>query len=659
MNEDYLQITDISAHRISFLAAVVLICRCCQNKSFPSKMTLSSIIALEENPSTTYLEITSLIIKILDDIIKYPYNNFHRHIRLDDDEISSKLLAGIGAMECLFELGFQEGDCTLVLPFNTSLDELIIHRNEIASRRTAYLSSRSLIRTSDNQQLYRGIGPVDMNPLMGQILYFYNFVLEYEKPDLLQAAKKCIPLSELEMAAERNMRKIQFQYKQGIKENVTISDLLLMELVSWFKNTFFTWVDSPKCSTCGGPTKFLMVSKQDGKERVELYECDHCNGLTTPFPRHQDPWKLLETRKGRCGEWASCFTLMCRSVGFDARLVYDVTDHLWTEVYCIDSEYPRWVHVDPCEGVIDAPLMYECGWGKKLRHILSFSVDGVQDVTWRYSQLSPQELLARRKQSGIPESELLAAILNLRQERYKAFTEAKKKYLIRRVAFELAEFLWTKEKNSLVKEEEKRGRISGSLAWRLERSELGNSSFQPYTWRLAESERGASTFTIKYSCATDKFFRIVGNKNTEILGWKSGLFESDAIFRKVERDWKMTYLAREEGSKEARMKLNFDVSASGLAIQSIAVLCKSAVYEDGQVTCILCGGGICLRVPTGENVGAFHTTALEGLETFTLEMKLSGGRGDCAWQHAQLFRQALDDSEHYPFEVNIKLKSRT
>lgn len=44
----------------------------------------------------------------------------------------------------------------------------------------------------------------------------------------------------------------------------------------------------------------------------------------------------METRRGRCGEWANVFTLFCRSLEWDTRLVVDKTDHVWTEV-CIKN----------------------------------------------------------------------------------------------------------------------------------------------------------------------------------------------------------------------------------------------------------------------------------------------------------------------------------
>ena len=43
-------------------------------------------------------------------------------------------------------------------------------------------------------------------------------------------------------------------------------------------------------------------------------------------------------------------------------------------------------------------------------------------------------------------------------------------------------------------------------------------------------------------------------------------------------------------------------------------------------------------------------------QEFTISAHLSGGRGDVAWQHTQLFRQSLDDTHGRPFTVKITLQ---
>lgn len=92
---------------------------------------------------------------------------------------------------------------------------------------------------------------------------------------------------------------------------------------------------------------------------------------------------MLRTRMGRCGEYANCFTFLCRAMGFAARLVVATFDHVWTEVYSVAQK--RWLHVDPSDNVIDAPLMYQHGWKRSVDYVMAYSKDDVQDVTHRYA----------------------------------------------------------------------------------------------------------------------------------------------------------------------------------------------------------------------------------------------------------------------------------
>jgi hypothetical protein len=171
--------------------------------------------------------------------------------------------------------------------------------------------------------------------------------------------------------------------------------LFLKALVKWFKRSFFKWCNQPGCTTpsCdqnGKPPESLGMGQATDEERnvhwasrVEIYRCTKCQTILR-FPRINNPRSLLETRRGRCGEWANCFGLICRSLSLDTRWVIDYTDHVWVEVW-IDS-LGRFVHIDPCEMALDTPLLYEAGWNKKLSFLFSFSRYGASDSTPRYSR---------------------------------------------------------------------------------------------------------------------------------------------------------------------------------------------------------------------------------------------------------------------------------
>ncbi len=297
--------------------------------------------------------------------------------------------------------------------------------------------------------------------------YFHRWAM-YEDVARQNAARATLSLDELEEDA------LVALAREG-KRDVSLAekaDAMLLQLLYWFKKSF-KWVDQPDCDVCGSASVRTGMGSPTREElafeanRVELFRCRNCK-REIRFPRYNDPMKLLETRSGRCGEWANCFTLYCRALGFQTRLVLDFTDHLWTE--CFSSSLNRWVHLDPCEAVFDKPLLYEQGWEKKLTYVIAFGDDGVYDVTKRYTRDWNAVLLRRTK---APESVVHEVVTTLTAKARVSKSSKELELLRLRDAKELVELATTLPPGS--KQIHLPGRQTGSEAWRLLRGEIGNS----------------------------------------------------------------------------------------------------------------------------------------------------------------------------------------
>lgn len=157
---------------------------------------------------------------------------------------------------------------------------------------------------------------------------YYEAVMEYCEPRLQERARAVAPMEKMRREAE--------EAAAAAGDGGCVDAELARVLLAWFKGDFFTWVNALECWSCGGEGRVAGQAEPTMNERkyranvVEVHECVRC-GSTVRFGRFNDPGKLLETRKGRCGEWAQAFTLLAVTAGLEARICHDSTDHVWTE----------------------------------------------------------------------------------------------------------------------------------------------------------------------------------------------------------------------------------------------------------------------------------------------------------------------------------------
>ncbi|XP_040208947.1 peptide-N(4)-(N-acetyl-beta-glucosaminyl)asparagine amidase isoform X1 [Rana temporaria] len=624
----------------------------------------SAVTELCQNGRQVFLDASQLLLTYADNILRSPNEEKYRSIRIGNTAFATRLLPVPGAVECLFEMGFEEGETHLVFPKKASVEKMRKVRDCIESERNkrmagseptspAASSKPQPSNPNPHPNLESRPQPTAETPsnyttsemrFLQTLQSNAHHVLVYERSELQQKARDQIPVSELQARAQEKLLQARsLESESTINED----DFLMLELLRWFKEDFFHWVNSLPCSQCNGQTETkesLTPSTDDlrwGATRVENHYCNKCNHINR-FPRYNNPEKLLETRRGRCGEWANCFTLCCRAMGLEARYVWDSTDHVWTEVF--SSSQNRWLHCDPCENACDKPLLYEVGWGKKLSYIIAFSKEEVVDVTWRYS-CKHEEVILRRKE--IRESWLRETTSALNKTRQQSLPEPRKEEILRRLIVEIVEFMSPKTPNP----GELGGRISGSVAWRVARGEVGVQT-KSVAFVPTEKEKAAKRFHLQYNIVDDQYTR-VSNGNEVIAGWENGAWVNESIHRKVENDWKMVYLARKEGTTLAKIGWKVECASTGLRVKSISVRTSSQTYESGSINWKLYSADTQVDVNPDKNLCSYPDF-LNATEV-VLEAELSGGEGSCAWQHTQLFRESLTDKENM-MEIIVTFK---
>ncbi|ORY56954.1 uncharacterized protein BCR38DRAFT_450433 [Pseudomassariella vexata] len=298
-------------------------------------------------------------------------------------------------------------------------------------------------------------------PFYQQVIALSLTPQRYQRPGLQEKVLETLDLGKIYIYAD-----------EFTTENPDLGhqDCVIKGLLKFFKTEFFTWVTSPTCSQCGSETTMSGVEAPNpgelrkGASRTEVHRCKELPLHLERFPRYNDPETLLETRRGRCGEWANCFSLCCLALGSRTRWVWNAEDHVWTEVY--SERLKRWVHCDSCEQAFDQPQIYAVGWGKKMSYCLAFSSEGAKDVTRRYVRKEEQALSRTRGTEG----ELQRAIGDVTKrcrstenaERLRAEDEAEE--------VELAGFMSGPTPTA---PEEERPRESGNVEWKEARGEMG------------------------------------------------------------------------------------------------------------------------------------------------------------------------------------------
>lgn len=162
-------------------------------------------------------------------------------------------------------------------------------------------------------------------------------------------------------------------------------------------------------------------------------------------------------------------------------------------------------------------------------------------------------------------------------------------------------------------------------------------------------------------------------------GWESGAAEVNSMFRKCQHDWTTVllhlldrgvkeddltslqtvnaYLARLQCSPSGLVAWKMDFTSTDLVIDSVSIAARVTTTETGRVDWKLVGDDESTQsVAFSNDQESLTTSSLSGSKSLKLTAALSGGKGDVAWQQAQLFSQPISSENNLTFDVTVTLR---
>lgn len=169
---------------------------------------------------------------------------------------------------------------------------------------------------------------------------------------------------------------------------------------------------------------------------------------------------------------------------------------------------------------------------------------------------------------------------------------------------------------------------------------------------MSDDELQRGSMTIEYNSVEDQFYR---NEIRDEAKWNERFFSYSNLQRKMEKDWKMVYLARKSLFQNGFAKFQFEIDSEEKQFGHLQLACPSHQFDQfGSIELFLHFDDQRISLSSSSSSVFEFDFPTKSIKKFQLEIVLSSTNDENdsnSWQKTQLFRQSTlptssDDRSH-------------